>query len=116
MAIALGACGDDLDGDDRQGGDTTVDDRTRQAFRQPAANLDERGRAMFQAGRSPFDFMWMPPRLGPLFNHISCIGCHGGNGRGLSQIGMGPTSQALVRVSLTEGTPDEPGGPVSVPG
>jgi CxxC motif-containing protein (DUF1111 family) len=116
VGLVLAGCGDNADGDDRQGGDTTVDDRTREAFRQPAANLDEPQRALFQRGRSPFDFVWAVPKLGPLFNHNSCLGCHGGNGRGLSQIGAGPTSQALVRVSLTEGTPAEPGGPVPVPG
>lgn len=115
LTLALG-CGDNAEGEDRQGGDTTVDDRTREAFRRPAANLDDAGRARFQAGRSPFDFVWAVPKLGPLFNHHSCLGCHAGNGRGLSQIGDGDTSQALVRVSLTEGTPDEPGGPVPVPG
>lgn len=116
VAAALAACGDNADGEDRQGGDTTVDDRSREAFRQPAANLDAQGRAAFQAGRSPFDFVWMPPRLGPLFNHVSCIGCHAGNGRGLSEIGVGATSQALIRVSLADATPDATGAPVEVPG
>ena len=116
MLVLLAACGDNLEGDDRQGGDTTVDDRTRDAFRQPAANLTERERAIYQAGRSPFDFRWEVPKLGPLFNNTACLGCHGGNGRGTTQIGVGPVSQALIRVSLGEGTPSEPGGPVAVPG
>ena len=116
VLVGLAACGDNLEGDDRQGGDTTVDDRTREAFRHPATNLDESERSVFQVGRSTFDFIWAPPKLGPLFNHTACLACHGGNGRGLSQIGPGAGSQALVRVSLTEGTPGEPGGPVPVPG
>lgn len=116
VALAALGCGDNAEGEDRQGGATTVDDRSRQAYRHPAANLDDAGRARFQAGRSPFDFVWAVPKLGPLFNNDSCLGCHAGNGRGLSQIGDGPTSQALVRVSLTEGTPAVPGGPVPVPG
>jgi len=110
------ACGDNADGEDRQGGDTTVDDRTREAFRQPAANLDDAGRARYQAGRSPFDFHWMEPKLGPLFNNDACLGCHAGNGRGLSQIGFGAVSQALVRVSDPTGTPDVPNGPAPVLG
>jgi len=114
--IVVAACGDNVEGEDRQGGDTTIDLRTREGYRQPAANLTERERAIFQAGRSPFDFRWEVPKLGPLFNHTACLGCHGGNGRGLSQIGVGPASQALIRVSLIDGTPDEPGGPVPVPG
>lgn len=114
--LALAACGDNAPGEDRQGGDTTVDDRTREAFRHPAANLDDSGRFRFQAGRSPFDFVWEVPKLGPLFNNSACLGCHGGNGRGLSEIGVGPVSQALIRVSLSDGIPDDPGGPVPVPG
>lgn len=116
LLLVCAACGDNADGEDRQGGDTTVDNRDWDAFRQPAANLADEERARFQAGRSPFDFRWEPPMLGPLFNNNSCLGCHAVNGRGSSQIGMGPTSQALVRVSLTDGEPEVPGGPVPVPG
>ena len=39
--MALAACGDNADGDDRQGGDTTTDVRTSEAFRQSAANLTD---------------------------------------------------------------------------
>ena len=116
LALAIGACGDNTEGDDRQGGDTTVDNRDWDAFRQPAANLTSAERDRFQAGRSPFDFRWDAPQLGTLFNNVSCLGCHAVNGRGASQIGMGPTSQALVRVSLGEGEPGDPGGPIPVPG
>jgi CxxC motif-containing protein (DUF1111 family) len=118
VCAVLAGCGDNLADEVRQGGDTTVFDRTRLAFRQPATNLDETQRFRFQAGRSPFDFRWIPPKLGPLFNNDACLGCHGGNGRGLAVFGVGPEalSQALVRVSLTEGEPAEPGGPVPVPG
>jgi CxxC motif-containing protein (DUF1111 family) len=126
LAIAVGvlaACGDNLGGRDetRQGGDTTVDDRTREAFSHPAANLTIDQRAMFQLGSSAFNFHWPIPLLGPLFNSDACAACHGGNGRGLSQIGNGALqSQALIRVSLTDGTPggmpDVPGGDLPVPG
>lgn len=109
------ACGDNGLGEDRQGGDTTVDERSRDTFRMPAANLTDDERRRYQMGRSPFDFRWEPPKLGRLFNNISCIGCHGGNGRGLAQFGA-QTSQGLVRVSLPDGTPGEPGGPVPLPG
>jgi CxxC motif-containing protein (DUF1111 family) len=122
LAIALGAlaaCSDDADPDAeaRQGGDTTVADRTRDAFTHPAQNLTAEQRSMFQAGRGPFDFHWEIPQLGPLFNNDACFGCHGGNGRGLSLIGNGALqSQALIRVSLIGGAPDVPGGDVPVPG
>jgi CxxC motif-containing protein (DUF1111 family) len=117
IAVALFACGDNTPGEDRQGGDTTIDDRVDTPFRHPAANLTEAERFRFQAGRSPFDFVWEVPKLGPLFNNSACLGCHGGNGRGLSSIGTGePVSQALVRVSIDDGTPEVPGGAVPVPG
>jgi CxxC motif-containing protein (DUF1111 family) len=116
LLVALTACGDNTPGEDRQGGDTTIDDRTDSPFRQPAANLDAQGRFRFQAGRSPFDFVWEVPKLGPLFNNNACLGCHGGNGRGLTEIGSGPVSQALIRVSSSDGVAEVPGGAVPVPG
>lgn len=126
FAIAVGvlaACGDNRDGGDeaRQGGDTTVDDRTSEAFSHPAANLTADQQTQFQLGRSAFDFHWPIPVLGPLFNSDACVACHGGNGRGQSQIGNGALqSQALIRVSLIDGVPgampDVPGGDIPVPG
>jgi CxxC motif-containing protein (DUF1111 family) len=126
LVIAVGvlaACGDNLGGSDeaRQGGDTTVDDRTRDAFSHPAANLTADQQSQFQLGTSAFRFHWPIPLLGPLFNSDGCGDCHGGNGRGLSQIGNGALqSQALIRVSLVDGipgqNPDVPGGDVPVPG
>ena len=119
MALcALAACGDNAGPDEsRQGGDTTVDDRTLEAFTHPAQNLTVDQREVFQLGRGPFNFHWEVPQLGPRFNNDGCVGCHAGDGRGLSQIGNGAlVSQALVRVSLTDGTPEVPGGDVPVPG
>lgn len=117
LVCVLTACGGDDDDDLRQGGDTTVDDRTREAFLHPAANLTAEQRTVFRGGNSTFAFRWPIPVLGPLFNHESCVACHGGNGRGLSQIGNGElVSQALIRVSLAVGDPEVPGGNVPVPG
>ncbi len=117
-ALGVGACGDNEAGDDRQGGDTTVDDRTREAFTHSAPNLTDEERMLFHLGRGPFNFVWAPPQLGRLFNNASCLGCHGGNGRGQSLVMRGQEfgSQALVRVSLSEGEPATPGGNVLVPG
>ncbi|MDB4954825.1 MAG: putative thiol oxidoreductase [Myxococcales bacterium] len=117
-AAALAACGDNTAGDDRLGGDTSVEDRTVEAFTHPAANLDEDGLSLFRAGRGPFNFQWVPPQLGPLFNNNSCAGCHGNNGRGQSLLAHDNLvgSQSLVRVSLATGMPNAPGGPVPVPG
>ncbi len=117
LLAALGACGDNVEGEDRQGGDTTIDDRTSLAFDHPAANLTDSERAVWQFGRGLFKFVWAPPQLGPMFNHNACLACHGGNGRGLSTLDRGPFgSQALVRVSLADGEPSVPGGNVDVPG
>lgn len=122
VATALCASCGDGETDERQGGDTTVNDRSVTAFEHPAANLTQEQRQLFQAGVSPFKFQWGVPQLGPLFSNDACAGCHAGFGRGLSQIGAdgaigihGPVSEALVRVSLPEGAPGDPGGPIPVP-
>jgi CxxC motif-containing protein (DUF1111 family) len=124
-ALAGGACGGAGDGPDeaRQGGDTTVDDRTYTAFTHPAANLALAEQSKFTLGTSPFNFVWEIPQLGPAYNNDSCLGCHVGFGRGKPQIGPtgiidinGPQSEALVRVSTPDGIPAEPGGPGAVPG
>ena len=116
----LAACGGgtgDSEDDSRQGGTTTIDDRTADAFGHPAQGLTADQITAFQAGRGPFNFHWEIPQLGPLFNNDACLGCHSFNGRGLSQIGNQTlVSAALIRVSLVDGTPDVPGGDVPVPG
>lgn len=114
---AAAGCGDNSAGEDRLGGDTTIDDRSALAFTHPAANLSLADRQRFVAGASPFGFEWQIPELGPQFNNDACAHCHGNNGRGLSLIGseLMPGSQALIRVSLPTGTPAVPGGPVPVP-
>ena len=117
LALLLAGCGDDLAGDDRQGGDATIDDRSAQALDVPMPTLTADERAQHVLGRSPFRFVWAPPQLGRLFNHSSCLACHGGNGRGLSSVGRDSFgSQALVRVSATAGTPTHPGGNIDLPG
>jgi len=123
LVLLVAACGDNEPGDDRQGGDTTVDDRSGLAFTHYAKNLTSDEIELATAGHGPFGFKWEPPALGPLFNNDSCAGCHASNGRGLSLIGPdvgiddnGPNSQSLVRCSLVDGAPGDPGGPFPVPG
>jgi CxxC motif-containing protein (DUF1111 family) len=127
LAFAFIACGDNgQDSELRQGGDTTVDDRTNNAFLHSAANLTSADQMTFATGLSPFDFHWEIPQLGPLYNNDSCFGCHASNGRGEAQIGPdgaitdlnGPQSESLVRVSLMDGSadPTNPGGPIPLPG
>src|SRR5260221_9868513 len=123
LCLALAACGDNVEDETRLGGDTTTEDRTENGFMHPAANLTADQLSTFQLGTSPFDFHWEIPQLGPQFNNDACFGCHGSFGRGLSQIGddgaidiSGPQSEALVRCSMPDGAPGDPGGPIPCPG
>ena len=118
LALVVVACGDNATGEDRQGGATTIDDRTALAFTHPAANLTTDQQTTFVDGTSPFKFEWQVPELGPQFNNNACVHCHASNGRGLSLIGndLQPGSQSLIRVSLATGDPAVPGGDVPVPG
>lgn len=129
LALAAGfwaACATNSDDELRQGGDTTVDDRSSLAFLHSSPALTMADAEQFQNGTSPFDFHWEPPQLGPLYNNDSCFGCHSQNGRGMAQIGSagaeidinGPQSQSLVRTSLLMGSADPtfPTGPIPVPG
>ncbi len=121
-SMSVGGCGDDDARPIRPGGDTTIDDRTSNALSFPAPNLSAAELERHLVGDVAFEaaFVTAPapvnPGLGPLYNHTSCVGCHLRDGRGLPLLGPGPTSQALVRVSLATGTPDVPGGAVPVPG
>ncbi len=118
----LAGCGDDRSLEVRPGGDTTVDDRTSNAYSFPAPGLTAEQLELHLEGDVGFEaaFVTAPapvnPGLGPVYNHTSCVGCHLRDGRGLPLLGQGPTSQALVRVSLSSGTPEVPGGAVPVPG
>lgn len=117
--------GSDADTTDRslQGGDTTTDDRSSQAFEQPAVNLDDQGIEQHAEGDANFGAVFVTPPalfnagLGPVFNNTSCDGCHTKNGRGQPVFGTGGLgSQALVKISIPDGEPEEPGGPGAVPG
>jgi CxxC motif-containing protein (DUF1111 family) len=122
-AFAVGSgCGDNSEQYVAAGGDTTVIDRTSRGFSNPAANLSQSELERHLQGDVFFEskFVTAPAPshggLGPLYNNTACRLCHGGDGRGLPQIGDGPSSQALIRVSLPTGTPTVPGGAVPVPG
>lgn len=122
LSAALVACGDNQREEIRPGGDTTVFDRTSNGYAMPAPGLTAEELERHFAGDADFEaaFVTAPapvnPGLGPLYNHTNCDGCHRRDGRGLPQIGNGPTSQALVRVSLATGEPEVPGGAVPLPG
>lgn len=90
------------------GGETTVFDASREAFTQPADNLDPREFARFFSGDTLFNTNWVSASsvvdgrdgLGPLFNTRSCSSCHFKDGRG-EPPSLGKISDGfLVRLSL----------------
>ncbi len=102
----------------RAGGETTVFDRTSNAFSFPAPNLTAKDLNQHLRGDVLFDATFVSPPakvhpgLGPLFNNDGCARCHVGDGRGVATVGNSTLgSLLLVRVSLSDGTPEVPGGP-----
>ncbi len=98
--------------------DVTTGNATREAYTQPIPALAESDRLKFFKGRSLVRQIWViPPSenreiagLGPLYNRISCIACHAGNGRGFAPSNpQEPMRAMLVRLSIP-GT-DTHGGP-----
>ncbi len=123
LAVAVVGCGDDLATVVRAGGDTTVEDRSSNAFSLPAPNLGAADLARHLDGDLAFESTFVTGAapvnggLGPVFNNTSCVACHNRDGRGRAVINPdGPSSFALVRVSVVDGDPDVPGGAVPVPG
>lgn len=82
------------------GGATTIQNRSSQAFAQPAPNLNDVWGDRHAAGDLAFEAVFVTPPahvnpgLGPLFNSSSCVNCHINNGRGFPEKG-----QRVVRVS-----------------
>lgn len=72
------------------GGSTTVFEDSREAFAQPAENLNPKNLAQFFSGDTIFNTNWVNASsvvqgrdgLGPLFNTRSCSSCHFKDGRG----------------------------------
>lgn len=96
------------------GGGTTVFETSRDAFSQPAANLDPERQADFFVGNSFFNQNWVAAPastsardgLGPLFNTRSCSACHFKDGRGRPPEQGGQTVSLLLRISrLVDGAP-----------
>ncbi len=71
-------------------GAVTVADTSREAYSQPFPGLSEGELQRFLRGRALFRQVWLqaPAQdedsdgLGPLYNRLTCIGCHPNNGRG----------------------------------
>jgi len=121
LLLAALACEDAADGPDpgeqRSGGDTTVFDRTPNAFALSARNMSFERRQRFVVGNSFFNKNWVTAPasttsrdgLGPTFNARSCSTCHFRDGRGRAP---GP-GEDFVGLLLRLGVPgrDAHGGP-----
>ena len=96
----------------------TTDDITRDAYSQPIPAMLDADRTKFIQGRNLVRQSWViPPSenrniagLGPLYNRISCIACHTGNGRGFAPNSPEESMRTmLVRLSVPGINPH--GGP-----
>ena len=104
--------------DPNSGGAATVHDATRNAYSQPAANLDIQRRGEFFVGNAFFNSPWIVAPasagardgLGPLFNARSCDACHNNDGRGRppEHAGEQPVSLVLQFATPTPGVNHEP--------
>jgi CxxC motif-containing protein (DUF1111 family) len=89
-------------------------------FSVPAPNLSSEIQEKHDAGDIDFEqsFVTAPSPvfggLGPVFNHISCVGCHPADGRAPFPTDLNVSNGLLFRVSIP-GT-DLHGGPVDAPG
>ena len=93
-------------------------DATRNAYSQPAANLDVQRRGEFFIGNAFFNSPWIVAPasagardgLGPLFNARSCDACHNNDGRGRppEHAGEQPVSLVLQFATPTPGVNNEP--------
>lgn len=107
----------------RLGGDTTRPLTTQNAFSFQAPNSARQHQRDFSFGNRLFNTNWVEAPgsvkafdgLGPLFNRVSCAGCHTKDGRGRPpESGLGPMDSMLLRLSVP-GT-DSHGEPKPVPG
>lgn len=102
------------------GGTQTVFDAGAGAFGHAFPDLSEQAQRLHSIGDVQFGrtFVSAPatinPGLGPVFNSVSCISCHIGDGRGRPPSGNEALLGVLVRISVP-GT-DAHGGPAPVPG
>jgi CxxC motif-containing protein (DUF1111 family) len=105
------------------GGDTTRTLMAPNAFSFPAANLPPENTRAFSFGNRLFNTNWVEAPasvksfdgLGPLFNRVSCSGCHTKDGRGQPPLnGEGPMDTMLLRISIQGLGPH--GGPNPLPG
>jgi CxxC motif-containing protein (DUF1111 family) len=93
------------------GGDTTRAIEGKTAFTFPAANIQEKHQRDFFFGNRLFNTNWVVAPasvksfdgLGPLFNRVSCSGCHTQDGRGRPPLTADePMNSMLIRLSIPD--------------
>lgn len=101
------------------GGATTVFVTNKHSFGKSAANLPVEDLRKFAFGNRIFNTNWVKAPasvtsfdgLGPIFNRVSCSGCHVRDGRGRPpKSAGGPWNSMLIRLSV-RGAPGEAPGP-----
>ncbi|HUQ82457.1 MAG TPA: di-heme oxidoredictase family protein [Gemmatimonadaceae bacterium] len=103
------------------GGATTVFDITEDAFSHDSPNLNKAELALHKQGDEEFEapFEESPKSehagLGPVFDNVSCEGCHSGDGRGRPPQNGEQAESFLFRISYP-GKDAVTGGPLNVPG
>ena len=104
------------------GGETTVFNKSREAFAKPLANLPTEDLRDFTFGNKMFNTKWVTAPasvtsldgVGPTFNRMSCAACHFKDGRGRPPLNTGdPMKSMLMRLSI-EGVAED-GGPMPHP-
>jgi CxxC motif-containing protein (DUF1111 family) len=103
------------------GGATTTWDITDAAFSIPSTNITAGELALHEEGDEEFEdaFVADPASehagLGPVFDNVSCEGCHAGDGRGRPPTPGEIAESFLVRISFP-GRDEVTGAPNAVPG
>ena len=100
------------------GGETTQQTRGKNSFSLPAANLNRKDLRIFFFGNRLFNTNWVVAPasvksldgLGPIFNRVSCSGCHLRDGRGRPPEKTGDKLQSML-IRLSVPGKSEVGGP-----
>lgn len=106
--------------DATSGGVTTTTDATTNAFGDSFTNITAGNLVRFKSGNVFFNktFTSVPGSdssgLGPIFNNVSCVGCHNQNGRGKPPVTTETFHSLVFKLSII-GT-DSHGGPLAAPG
>lgn len=90
------------------GGDNTIMDSSSEAFTNPLPLLTADQIAQFEAGDELFEKEWRRNEgLGPIYNAVSCEGCHIEDGRGQPPTFTGDTGTGLLfRLALNQQYPN----------